>query len=49
VRVTGLVAVYQWRSPDDGRPRSCVSPFAAEALAHEPERALDHGIVRAMC
>ena len=47
VRVNGLVAVYQWRNPDDGAAVVRFT-FAAEALAHESERALDHGIVRAL-
>jgi 8-oxo-dGTP pyrophosphatase MutT (NUDIX family) len=47
VRPTGLVAVYQWRNPDDGAAVLRFT-FAAEALRHEPARVLDDGIVRAL-
>ena len=46
VRPTGLVAVYQWRNPGDGAAVVRFT-FAAEALRHEPGRALDDGILRA--
>ena len=45
--VNGLVAVYPWRSPDDGTAVVRFT-FAADALAHEAERPLDQGIVRAL-
>ena len=47
VRPTGLVAVYQWRNPGDGAAVVRFT-FAAEAVRHEPARALDDGIVRAL-
>jgi 8-oxo-dGTP pyrophosphatase MutT (NUDIX family) len=47
VRPVGLVAVYQWRNPDDGAAVVRFT-FAAEALRHEPERPLDRGIERAL-
>lgn len=46
VQLTHLVGIYQWRTPD-GRDFVRVG-FAAEPLAHHPERTLDTGIHRAL-
>lgn len=46
VRLTGLVGLYQWQAPD-GIHFLRVA-FAAEAIAHHPERPLDQGIERAI-
>ncbi len=46
VRPTALVGVYQWRAPDGHDFLRFV--MAAEALSHDPARALDTGIVRAL-
>lgn len=47
VELTAYVGSYQWTSPLDGR---CFIrfAFAARPLAHEPQRALDDGILRAL-
>lgn len=47
VEPTALVAVHQWRSPAEGSEfvRFC---FAARPLSHDPARALDAGIERAV-
>ena len=47
VRVTALVGIYQWTSPDDG-VRYLRFAFAAEALDAIPGAVLDVGIVRAL-
>jgi len=47
VRPTGLVTVYQWRKPGGGE-QFLRFTFAAEALSHDPDRALDTGIERAL-
>ena len=47
VRPTGLVAIYQWRSADDGAAVLRFT-FAAEPLRQETGRLLDEGIVRAV-
>ena len=47
VRPIGLVAVYQWRNPDDGAAVVRFT-FAAEAQQHEVGRPLDQGIERAL-
>ena len=56
VRLTAFVGAYQWRATDGGAPTDADPAagrhylrmaFAAEPLRHEPERALDQGIVRA--
>ncbi len=46
VRLTHLVGLYQWTAPD-GQGFLRVG-FAAEAVAHEPDRTLDAGIHRAL-
>lgn len=47
VEPTGVLGIYEWQSP--GLPYPFVRiAFAAQALRHHPERALDHGIVRAL-
>lgn len=46
VRLTHFVGIYQWRTPD-GRDFVRMG-FAAEPVAHHPERALDTGIHRAL-
>jgi len=46
VRPSHLVGIYQWRTPD-GTEYVRVG-FAAEALSHDPKRALDAGIHRAL-
>lgn len=42
-----LTGIYHWRNPDTGNTflRAC---FCGAAVAHEAERALDEGIVRAL-
>jgi ADP-ribose pyrophosphatase YjhB (NUDIX family) len=47
VEVTGLIGVYQWRSPSSGREILRFT-FAAEPLRHLGDRALDRGILRAL-
>jgi 8-oxo-dGTP pyrophosphatase MutT (NUDIX family) len=47
VRPTALVGIYRWESPDTGITFIRFA-FAADVLAHEPERPLDEGIVRAL-
>lgn len=44
---TALVGVYQWGSPENGTAFVRFT-FAAAPRAHEPERPLDTGIVRAL-
>jgi 8-oxo-dGTP pyrophosphatase MutT (NUDIX family) len=46
VRVTAFVGAYQWKA-DSGRHYLRFA-FAAEPVAHDPARALDEGIVRAL-
>lgn len=47
IRPHAFVGIYQWRHPTSGITylRFCI---AAEALAHDPARSLDEGIVRAL-
>jgi 8-oxo-dGTP pyrophosphatase MutT (NUDIX family) len=47
VAPTALVGIYRWQSPDGGATFLRFA-FAAEVVAHEPERPLDDGILRAM-
>lgn len=47
VTLTGFVGTYQWRAPETGRHYLRFA-FAAEPVRHEPARALDEGIVRAL-
>lgn len=47
VRLTAFVGAYQWRAPETGRHYLRFA-FAAEPVAHHPERALDEGINRAL-
>lgn len=47
VRVTGFVGAYQWKAPETGRHYLRMA-FAAEPVRHDPARALDDGIVRAL-
>ncbi len=51
VRLTSFVGAYQWKAPasaaNAGRHYLRFA-FAAEALAHDPARPLDQGIVRAL-
>ena len=52
VRLTAFVGAYQWKAPvrpgeRDGRHYLRMA-FAAEPVAHDPSRALDEGIVRAL-
>lgn len=52
VRLTAFVGAYQWKAPapagqGDGRHYLRFA-FAAEPLAHHPERPLDQGIARAV-
>lgn len=42
-----LVGIYTW-SPQDNAATFVRFAFAATALRHEPDRPLDHGIVRAL-
>jgi len=46
VAPTALVGIYKWRSPASGETFIRFA-FAADALAREPLRPLDEGIVRA--
>jgi len=46
VAPTALVGIYKWRSPASGETFLRFA-FAADAIAHDPQRALDEGIVRA--
>jgi len=46
VRLTHLVGLYQWRTPD-GQDFVRVG-FAADPVEHDPARELDTGIVRAL-
>lgn len=47
VEPSHLVAVYHWPDPPDRKPVLRFT-FAARPLAHEPDRPLDAGIVRAL-
>jgi 8-oxo-dGTP pyrophosphatase MutT (NUDIX family) len=47
VAPTHLVAIQQWTSPTDGRA-FLRFVFGADALAHDPQRTLDDGILRAL-
>jgi 8-oxo-dGTP pyrophosphatase MutT (NUDIX family) len=50
VRLTGFVGAYQWKAPSlGGNPGRHYLRFAfsADAVAHDPARRLDEGIVRA--
>jgi 8-oxo-dGTP pyrophosphatase MutT (NUDIX family) len=46
VTPTALAGIYKWHSPKSGETFIRFA-FAADAIAHEPGRALDAGIVRA--
>jgi 8-oxo-dGTP pyrophosphatase MutT (NUDIX family) len=52
VRLTAFVGAYQWKAADEsagGSGRHYLRMvFAAEPLAHEPDRPLDEGIVQAL-
>lgn len=47
VRLTNFIGAYQWKAPDSGRHYLRFA-FAAQAIAHVPDRPLDTGIVRAV-
>ncbi|TWG91831.1 ADP-ribose pyrophosphatase YjhB (NUDIX family) [Luteimonas sp. J16] len=47
VRLTAFVGAYQWKVPDTGAHYLRFA-FAAEPVAHDPARALDEGIERAL-
>ncbi|MGN6151223.1 MAG: NUDIX hydrolase [Lysobacteraceae bacterium] len=47
VRLTAFVGAYQWKAPETGRHYLRFA-FAAEPVRHDPGRALDEGIVRAV-
>jgi 8-oxo-dGTP pyrophosphatase MutT (NUDIX family) len=47
VELTGFVGVYQWAN-NDGDRHFLRFAFAARALAHDAQRPLDDGIVRAL-
>ncbi|TDK23394.1 NUDIX hydrolase [Luteimonas aestuarii] len=47
VTLTGFVGTYQWRAPETGRHYLRFA-FAAEPVRHDPDRALDEGILRAV-
>ena len=47
VELTGVVGVYLYTAPSNGVTYQRVC-FAARPLAHDPQRALDDGIVRAL-
>ena len=46
MRLTAFIGAYQWKA-DNGRHYLRFA-FAAEPLAHDPQRPLDEGIVRAL-
>ncbi len=46
VRLTGFIGLYQWQAPDDIHFLRVA--FAAEAVSHDPQRPLDHGIERTL-
>ncbi|MFC6838894.1 NUDIX hydrolase [Xanthomonas theicola] len=46
VRLTAFIGAYQWKA-DNGRHYLRFA-FAAEPVAHDPQRPLDDGIVRAL-
>ena len=52
VEPTAFIGAYQWKAPDasaGGSGRHYLRmAFAADPIRHEPERALDEGIVRAL-
>ncbi|RDZ28605.1 NUDIX hydrolase [Lysobacter silvisoli] len=52
VRLTGFVGAYQWKAPlqadGSGGRHYLRFAFAAEPVRHDPNRALDEGIVRAL-
>jgi 8-oxo-dGTP pyrophosphatase MutT (NUDIX family) len=52
VELTAFIGAYQWTAPasaDDANRRHFLRmAFAATPISHEPERALDEGIVRAL-
>ena len=45
VQLTGLVGVYQWRSPSSGKHFLRMA-FAGISVGHDRERQLDEGILR---
>lgn len=45
VRLTAFVGAYQWKATETGRHYLRFA-FAAEPVRHDPERALDEGIVQ---
>ncbi len=47
VRPTALIGLYRWEAPQTAASFVRFA-FVAEALAHEPARPLDRGIVRAL-
>ena len=47
VRLTAFVGAYQWKAPESGRHYMRFA-FAAEPVSHDPGRALDDGIIRAL-
>jgi 8-oxo-dGTP pyrophosphatase MutT (NUDIX family) len=47
VTPTALVGIYRWQAPETGATFIRFA-FAADVITHEPDRALDEGIVRAL-
>ncbi|MBC7990968.1 MAG: NUDIX hydrolase [Luteimonas sp.] len=47
VKLTAFVGAYQWKAPETDRHYLRFA-FAAEPLRHDPARALDEGILRAL-
>ena len=47
VRLTAFIGAYQWKAPATGRHYLRFA-FTAEPVSHDPTRALDQGIVRAL-
>lgn len=45
VRLTAFVGAYQWKATETGRHYLRFA-FAAEPVRHDPERALDEGIIQ---
>jgi 8-oxo-dGTP pyrophosphatase MutT (NUDIX family) len=47
VRPTALIGIYRWQAPETGAAFIRFA-YAADLVAHDPERSLDDGILRAL-
>ncbi len=47
VQLTAFIGAYQWKAPESGRHYLRFA-FAADPVAHDPDRRLDDGIERAL-